>query len=728
MSLTKLEIKTEYRKSDKDWIIEKFLIPILKEGVSYRRAVGYFSSSALANVVPGIVGLFENKSDAVIQLVASPALSDEDIEAIKKGINLRDVVASSLQRDLLEPSNYFEQDRLNLLAHLIADHRLEIKIAVVKGKNGEYGIFHEKIGIVEDLEGNIVAFTGSMNATGAGHMANYESVDAYCSWKGEDSRIRCEDKLRAFDKIWNNLDGQLEVLEFPEIEERIIQKYKRYAPNYNIDEEQFEKSPRRNNKAKGPRIPETVELYEYQKEAIANWESNAYRGIFDMATGTGKTYTGLAAISTLSEALEDKLAVFIVCPLQHLVEQWVEDIELFGMKPIVGYSASPQKNWRERLKQAVINQKIRKDSPFFCFVTTNATFSGEYVQSIIKKIKTPILLVIDEAHNFGAETYAPLLDDRFDYRLALSATLERHGDEKGTKALLDFFGKKCITYSLGRAIKEGKLTPYKYYPIVVYLDDEELLEYEKLSFELSKHVIKLKDGTTKLDKQGEIIAIQRSRVVAAASGKLSKLTEVIEPYKDDHFILVYCGATNVVDPNKDRTETDEKDIKQIYAVSRILGNTLGMKVARFTAEEDINTRAIIKAHFQTGDDLQAIVAIKCLDEGVNIPGIKTAFILASTTNPKEYIQRRGRVLRKAKGKDYAEIYDFVTLPRELDKVFGLTEDQRKRDETLVKNEIARMKEFGDLAMNSLETSKKLWEIAETYDLNDYVLSLEDNYE
>ena len=153
-----------------------------------------------------------------------------------------------------------------------------------------------------------------------------------------------------------------------------------------------------------------------------------------------------------------------------------------------------------------------------------------------------------------------------------------------------------------------------------------------------------------------------------------------------------------------------------------------MKVARFTAEEDINTRATIKAHFQTGDDLQAIVAIKCLDEGVNIPGIKTAFILASTTNPKEYIQRRGRVLRKAKGKDFAEIYDFVTLPRELDKVFGLTEDQRKRDKTLVKNEIAQIKEFGDLSMNSLETSKKLWNIAETYSLDEYVLSLEDNYE
>ena len=522
------------------------------------------------------------------------------------------------------------------------------------------------------------------------------------------------------------MDSQLDVMEFPEIEANIIKQYKKFAPNYNIDIELLKTGSKGKKiiEAKGARIPDDVNLFDYQIEAIKAWKDNNYRGIFDMATGTGKTFTGLAAIATLSEAINDQLAVFIVCPLQHLVDQWVEDIERFGMSPIIGYSSSPQKDWKTKLKNAITDQIINKDAPFFCFVTTNATFSSDYVQELVNKIKKPILLVVDEAHNFGATTYSSLLDDRFEYRLALSATLERHGDEQGTKLLLDYFDKKCIVYTLEKAIKEDKLTKYKYYPVFVYLDDEGLAEYERLSFELSKHVIKMKDGSVKLNKQGEIIAIKRSRVVAAASGKLKKLEEKMEPYKNDHFILVYCGATNVVNPNQEKSETNENDIKQIYAVSDLLGNKLGMKVSRFTAEEDIKTRATIKTHFQTGDDLQAIVAIKCLDEGVNIPSIKTAFILASTTNPKEYIQRRGRVLRKAAGKAYAEIYDFVTLPRPLDKVSGLTADQRKRDESLVKNELARMKEFGDLAMNSLDTSKLIWDIVNAYDLNDYLLSLE----
>lgn len=209
-----------------------------------------------------------------------------------------------------------------------------------------------------------------------------------------------------------------------------------------------------------------------------------------MATGTGKTFTGLGAISKLSEDLNDKLAVVIVCPYQHLVEQWVEDIVRFNMKPIIGYSSSPQKDWKQRLSKAVRDQKIRVDKSFFCFVCTNATFTNSYVQEQISKIHSPVLLVVDEAHNFGAASYARLLDDRFTYRLALSATLERHRDEEGTALLYAFFGKKCIEYSLDRAIEEDKLTPYKYYPVVVHLNDDELTAYEQLSYEMSKCVIK----------------------------------------------------------------------------------------------------------------------------------------------------------------------------------------------------------------------------------------------
>ena len=437
-----------------------------------------------------------------------------------------------------------------------------------------------------------------------------------------------------------------------------------------------------------------------------------------MATGTGKTLTGLGAIAKLSEDLEDVLAVIIVCPYQHLVDQWVEDIVRFNIKPIIGYSSSPQKDWKKRLAKAVRDQKLRREKSFFCFVCTNATFANPYVQDEISKIQSPVLLVVDEAHNFGAPSYAKLLDDRFTYRLALSATLERHRDDEGTALLYDFFGRKCIEYDLERAIDENKLTKYKYYPVPVYLTEDELQEYEQKSYEMSKCLIKGKDGKYKLNRHGEILAMERARIVAGASNKLDALREKIQPYKRDNNILVYCGATNVIDEKSDYSSTDEADIRQIEAVTRILGNECHMEVAKFTSQENMETRTIIKEQFQRGDRLQAIVAIKCLDEGVNIPGIRTAFILASTTNPKEYIQRRGRVLRKADNKPFAEIYDFVTLPRELDSVSALTAEQAQRDLSLVRNELARIREFGRLSMNSMEANSLIWDIKEAYHIDE----------
>lgn len=732
MGFQNYEIKTEYR-SLIDNVVQKFYVPLLKEAVSYKRAVGFFSSSSLIEISKGIADLASRGGR--IQIVASPRLSDDDIEAIKKGYADRDhVIEAALLGQLSDDyTDYYSMERLNLLANLIATGILDIRIAYTEDATG-IGMYHEKMGIIEDADGNKIAFSGSMNESATAMSLNYEAIDVFRSWYDVGEADRVQLKESAFYSIWSDSEPGIRVLEFPKITDALIEKYRKKTPNFNIDQEQF---PPRREKQKGTtavapvthdivgaRIPKEIILHDYQQQAISAWVGENYRGIFDMATGTGKTFTGLGAISKLSEDLNDELAVIIVCPYQHLVEQWVDDIVKFNIRPIIGYSSSSQKDWQKRLSAAVRDQKIRKEKSFFCFICTNATFTNSFVQEQIGKIKSPILLVVDEAHNFGARSYAKLLDERFTYRLALSATLERHRDEEGTAALYNFFGKKCIEYSLERAIEEGKLTPYKYYPVLVYLNDSELEEYEQLSYEMSRHVSKGRDGKVKLDSYGEMLAIQRSRVVAAAAIKLVRLKEVIAPYKDKHFLLVYCGATNVLPPNADSSNLDEGDIKQIKAVTRILGNELGMKVSKFTAEENIEERNAIKQHFKDGDDLQAIVAIKCLDEGVNIPGICTAFILASTTNPKEYIQRRGRVLRKSPetGKEYAEIYDFVTLPRPLDEVPGLTQEQMRRDLSLVKNELTRVLEFGRLSMNSMEASKLIWEVCDCYglpyDLND----------
>jgi superfamily II DNA or RNA helicase len=568
-----------------------------------------------------------------------------------------------------------------------------------------------------------------MNESATAMSVNYETIDVFCSWNDDENRVAS--KENAFTSIWNNTEPNIETIEFPKLKEEIIEKFKRTKPDYELDsseyaDDEFEKTVKTpKNKLE---IPKHIELHDYQADAIDEWEKRNYCGIFDMATGTGKTYTGLGAAIRLAQHLSGKLAVFIVCPYQHLVEQWVEDIETFGIQPIIGYSASTQKNWKKRLENAVLDQKLRvRNREFFCFISTNATFASVYVQGHIAKIRGNALLVVDEAHNFGAPHLSRTLADKFNYRLALSATLDRHNDEEGTATLFRFFGERCIEYPLDRAIYEKKLTRYKYYPIITTLNETELTKYNELSFEIGKCIIKGKNGGMKLSERGKILALARARLVAGAEDKVTKLHEYILPYVNETHILVYCGATKMLAENQDRSDTDDDDLRQIDVVTDLLGNKLNMKVSQFTSREDMPEREILKQEFSAGENLQALIAIKCLDEGVNIPKIKLAFILASTTNPKEYIQRRGRVLRLAKGKDFAIIYDFITLPRPLDHVHGLTEAQMKKDLSLVRNELCRAQEFARISMNIAEGEFIIDDIKEAYGIEESYISYKEDF-
>ncbi len=735
MSLKEVEIKNEYR-SLIDNVAKDFYIPLLKQAIYYKRAVGFFSSSALVEISKGIAGLIEN--GGTVHLVASPYLSEDDVSAIKKGYEMREkIIGNALLRELHEPTTEYDKKRLNLLANLIAEGTLDIKIAFTE-QNSEFGMYHEKMGIILDSEGNRVAFSGSMNESATAMFINYETIDVFCSWNDED---RVAAKENAFSSIWNNSEPNIETIDFPMLKEEIINKYKKAAPDFQIDAREYEDTEATkvkeatNYKYKVSSydseavtaIPEYIKLHDYQVGAIDEWERRNYRGIFDMATGTGKTYTGLGAAVRLSEKLTGKLAIFIVCPYQHLVEQWVEDIVAFGMKPIIGYSASTQKNWKKLLENAVLDQKLRvRNREFFCFISTNATFASTYVQGYVEKIRGNALLIVDEAHNFGAAYLSRTLSNKFPYRLALSATLNRHNDEEGTAKLFDYFGEKCIEYPLDRAIAEKKLTRYKYYPVITTLNEAELAKYTELSYEIGKCIIKGRNTKTKLSERGKILALARARLVAGAEDKIIKLHDYILPYVDDTHILVYCGATTLLAENQEYSDVDTEDLRQIDVVTDLLGNKLNMKVSQFTSREDMPEREILKREFAVGDNLQALIAIKCLDEGVNIPKIKIAFILASTTNPKEYIQRRGRVLRLAEGKDFAVIYDFITLPRPLDHVHSLTEAQMKRDISLVKNELYRAQEFARISMNMAEAESAIDEIKEAYNIQESYITFKED--
>ena len=705
-------LKESYRTPDN--IVQDFYIPLLSNAKKYDRAVGFFSSSILIELSRGLINLVHNGGK--MRLITSPKLQEEDIKAIKDGYNKREIINKAIMREWKEPKNHIEEERLNFLSHMIEDGYLDIKIAFKK----PIGLYHEKIGILTDEDGNAVAFSGSLNESEQAISLNFQSINVFTSWSDSS---RTSKKIEYFEETWNNLTSSLEVIDFPKVALDKLQTYKKETYDKNIDqtEESFVSKPTEVthseesiniNERNIPRLP-FDRLRLYQEEAIDSWANKGYNGIFDMATGTGKTYTGLGALVELYKHCNSDLAVVICCPFIHLVEQWVEDLIKFNIEPIVGYGSSTQKNWKGKLQKAVQyhNYKI-KGKEFFCFITTNATFYSEFVQNELKKLNHNSLLMVDEAHYFGAEFIRKNLPQNFEYRLALSATIDRHGDEEGTKVLYEYFGEKCIEYTLEMAIDAGMLTKYYYYPIIINLTPEELSLYKELTKKIAKFIV----GSDKkhIPEAAKPFLLKRAKLIAGAENKLLALKEAIEPYKNKKHLLVYCGATTL-----DSQNADNDSLKQIQVVCKMLGNDLNMKVAKFTAEEDMKQRQNIKNLFSKGDMLQVLVAIKCLDEGFNIPEIRTAFILASTTNPKEYIQRRGRVLRLAEGKKCAEIYDFITLPRPLEETYNLTAAEQKYEQGLVKREFERMKEFNRMAINCVENNKNLiWELIDSYKLYD----------
>lgn len=716
MSFRELSLLKHY-KTYKNDIVKEFYTPVLQQAVLYQRSVGFFSSTALIELTKGICGLVKNGGK--IQFIVSPYLSPEDIEAIEKGYEKKAVIEKALLREMKEPETYFQEERLNLLAHLIENGTLELKVAFTPPKK-KTGMYHEKVGLIQDKDGNKIVFTGSLNETINAFYNNYESIVVFTSW--EESKEYAEEMQEDFDLLWSGKDKDLEILDFPDVVKERIRIRKKETINYSIDEEE-QAVVKSVKKTGNPRIPDGFLLREYQIDAVEKWKENGYHGIFDMATGTGKTYTGLGAIATLFEE-KKKLAIIIVCPYQHLVEQWVEDIEKFNMNPVIGYSASKQKNWKQRLEDDVFDFGLGIiDS--FCFVTTNATYSSKFVTEIMGRLGKDTLLLVDEAHNFGSPTLQKKLYPQIEYRLALSATLERHGDREGTDILKSYFGKKCIEYDLRRAIREGKLTPYYYYPVVVYLTPDELESYKDISYRIRKECHQDRHGNVKVSEKGKMLLMERARIVAGAIEKLDALRNRMEEYKNESHILVYCGSTRVQTFEYDESERDEDGERQIVAVSKILGHELGMKVTHFTSNESAAERELIKRRFATADPYQAIVAIKCLDEGVNIPSIKTAFILASTTNPKEYIQRRGRVLRLAKDKPYAVIYDFVTLATPLDEVNVYSVDFNC-ERALAKRELLRIKEFGEISLNSRDSDELMNDLMCAYQITNEELEEDDD--
>ncbi|NEP09145.1 MAG: DNA phosphorothioation system restriction enzyme [Symploca sp. SIO2C1] len=448
-----------------------------------------------------------------------------------------------------------------------------------------------------------------------------------------------------------------------------------------------------------PSIPPSIQLRRYQQQAITNWFANQGRGTLKMATGSGKTITALAIATQLYQQIGLQV-LLVVCPYRHLVTQWARECQQFNLEPILAFENV--RNWQSQLSTRLYNVQAG-NQPFLTIITTNATLITEGFQSQLKYFPDKTLIIGDEAHNLGSPRLEASLPRNLGLRLALSATPERYFDDQGTDVLFNYFGPVLEPeLTLADAIEQGALVHYLYYPILVELTATEASAYAKLTKRIGWALAE-EENLQKNDAVTSLL-MQRARLIGAAANKLTALRKLMINRLDTYHTLFYCGDGSVEGGSSNSINS------QLAAVTRLLGSELGYRINTYTAETPIAQREQLRHQFEAGE-LQGLVAIRCLDEGVDIPAIETAVILASSGNPRQFIQRRGRVLRPHPGKDQATIFDMIVLPPDLGR--GTWEVERN----LLKKELKRFLEFADLADNAEEARSKLLELQKRYGLS-----------
>lgn len=682
----------EYRTGTHDFVKELYH-KAFRESTDYWRAVGYFRSSALEAFGSTLQSFL--KGGGKIRLITSVELTEADSNAIEEGMSKQEICEKRINYIIENEFNESVGNGVVKLAKLLEIGRLEIKIAVpCSGR----GIYHEKVGLFFDENDDYIAFSGSANESNSAFEKNYECIEVYTSW---DDPSRAGMKKEHFEKLWNAQQKGAFVFTFPDASKRhLIQKIKQHpAYSYNLDSLNSPNELEEYGTMKPPRLPQELKLRDYQEQAYESWRQHGYRGILSMATGSGKTITAFSSIAKLADTI-GYLAVIVVVPYQHLLEQWATEAKAFDITFIKCYESSQE--WFIHLSTAITKFQFRQKK-FLFIIATNSTFGTKKFQSLVKEIDQ-LLLIVDEAHNFGSKNIQKMYLNNADYRLGLSATPERHMDEEGTMAIKEYLGDIIFEYTLADAIKSGKLTPYKYFPVIVHLTGTEQKDYIELSKKISSLAsYKNSENNDYLNS----LLIKRARIIASAENKTDALQKLITEKNLTYstFNLFYCAA---------KIEQEEDGaMRMVDKVNQMLTN-LGMQVRNFTAFDAASKVAretlINNLKDQTIDGL---VAIKCLDEGVDIPAVRRAFILSSSANPKEFIQRRGRVLRRSEGKEFAEIYDFIVIPLE-DK----SGEYQHYNKKYLASELERYREFARLALNYPECELPLIPVIREYNLQD----------
>jgi superfamily II DNA or RNA helicase len=656
-NLTKIDFEDEYRTGSVHEPLELMKLG-LSQAILYRRASGYFSSS--------IFELFDKetlefaKSGGVINLMCSPVLSRKDLDQISLGYELKSLITKQLFKEVSELAVGTENDaEMSFLATLIHHSVLDIKLLF---RDDGAGIFHEKSGYFKDNENNILSFSGSANESrnafsGGG---NFERIKVFPSWKQGDLE-RCKSDCKFVDDLWGGNVNGLGVYDFPDVAKKFLERFTRD----NLDELDQVFSPEakpKNNFKK---------LMAHQSLALENWEKSGKQGIFKHATGSGKTVTAIGAIK---QHMKTGNPTLVLVPSKLLLMQWYTELKQEIGDVLILRCGAGHTYWKQSSNLKQMFQNISGgDTGGIVLAVNDTASSADFIGQLINQKNT--LIVADEVHALGSAKNSQIMNNSFAFRLGLSATPERYRDPEGTEKLFNFFGGVVLPeVTLGDALKSGRLVPYDYYPILTYLNAEEEADWVSLTNKIVNYL-----RSQDLDVKGAIadkvlsqMLINRSRIAKKARSKVDVVVETLtKSYKDGEHWLVYCEDGAQLYEISERLVS--KNINPFIYVSDMEGSPAG-ELEAFSAQSGV------------------LLSIRCLDEGVDIPKISHAIIVASSQNPRQFIQRRGRVLRKSPGKLNAVIYDCIVAPSDL--------SQGTKFDGLILSEANRSIEFARTARNA----------------------------
>ena len=705
MSFRDLDIKSNYESGIGD-IVQDFYEPVLADSVLYDRIAGFFTSTSLAVAARGMAKFIQN--GGIMRLVTSPILSSEDIAIMQKVIdNANNITASELGLDLTNLQDTLISDHVKALGWLLSQGRIEIKLAIVVDDKGlpitkenliSHGLFHQKVGILTDKEENHLSFSGSINETASAWTRNDEEFKVFKEW--EESCEYYKKDREKFDEIWSGNKDNVRVIPLPKaIREELIS----YSKDFDVDTISARKYLSRKKKESSFEL-DGISLFFYQKEALAKWRNAGYSMLFEMATGTGKTRTAIAGMNYIMHQHE-RVITIISCPQNTLAKQWKGEVEKLGIvadeTDVVDGTHS---NWRNALTTICLQNRIGLANKCILYTTHDTASSPDFISIIQENVGTnsKVLFIGDEVHWLGARKLRAALMDRYDYRIGLSATPSRWFDDCGTKLIDNYFGGVHFEFTLKNALSEinpltGKhfLVDYYYNIHRVSLTFDEGVEYANLTERISK-LYHAKDTDDDAAELYERLVERRANIIKNAENKYQVLESILDELatKDELENLIIF-----VSPQQKEHVIEILNEKGIFfhQLTQEEGTTPKSQYGGKTERQYIIQKFIEKRY-------KALVAIKCLDEGIDIPTAARGILMASSTNPREYVQRIGRIIRQEASKSYAYLYDICVESSGCFVDVGI----RDIDARIRQKELARLKDIAELAINSADALENIF--------------------